>query len=512
MAKQRKNTYRLTFIINEQRAQFTAHTQAEAASVRLHVKRLIISKKTGAPCIESEEWAQTRPKGALKDFLIRWRLIEDAADQEKTIGDLYKVFVIDGKEKPRTLKNRQNCFNNLIQFFGKDCPLKDITRQRAEELIKHLERRGNAFTGEGLGDNTLGGRIKRFKQFFKYALEEGWIKENPFSRFKAVSKTNIDRWQYISKEDVIDVIDSTANKEHKVIIALVRFCGLRGASELSRLTFDESCLHLSTDKKPGELVVHSTKVERHAGHEQRKIPLTPYVEKLICDLWETIPEGESRFFPKMKATSNIGVIVKKVFMRYGVNIGQMYNLRKSYVTDLMAGGLHETDPKMFEMLAGHDVRVSLAHYQIISDERKERAAEKFLSIMDTQPDEESGTHLGTHFGTHSVHKTVHSGILQYLPVSNINIDDSPEKPVLSQDKKSPCEISQGLEVPPAEVYAPSQDPIKTGLLNNADNASTHFDTHSDYIEQIIDLFDRLDVDKQEALLKMLQDRSAARIG
>ena len=62
MAKAKKNTYRLTFTMGEQRAQFTAHTQSEAASIRLHVKRLISSKKTGAPCLESEEWAQTRPK------------------------------------------------------------------------------------------------------------------------------------------------------------------------------------------------------------------------------------------------------------------------------------------------------------------------------------------------------------------------------------------------------------------------------------------------------------------
>lgn len=448
--KQRKNTYRVSFTIDGAQRDLFVHTTDERDQVKLHIKRLVSSKRTGAPCLESEEWAARLPKNSnVKEFLIRWKVIQDTSDQEKTIGDLYKVFVIDGKEKPRTLKNRQNCFNNLIQFFGKDCPLKDITRQRAEELIKHLERRGNAFTGEGLGDNTLGGRIKRFKQFFRFACEERWISENPFIRFKAVSKTNIDRWQYISKEDVIDVIDSTPNKEHKVIIALVRFCGIRGASELSRLTFDASCLHLSNAGKGAELIVHSTKVERHAGHEQRTIPLTPFVEGLIRDLWETIPEGENRFFPKMKATSNIGVIVKKVFMRYGVNIGQMYNLRKSYVTDLMAGGLHETDPKMFEMLAGHDVRVSLAHYQIISDERKERAAEKFLSIMDVQPDEEDDGE------NNNVFYNVPQRILQRSKQGKENdrndrqYSQTLKNKDLREQKKPSCNFLQEGSVPPA---------------------------------------------------------------
>ena len=322
MAK-RKNSYRLTFTIGEQRAQYTAHTQSEAESIRLHVKRLLSAKRTGAPALESEEWAQTRPKGALRDFLIKWGLL-NSTDVGMTLADLRDEFM-KRQVKERTLLNYKATFDNLIAFFGVGCMLTSIDRKKAGEFNKYLRTSANIRTGEGLNNVTANKRLNLCRQFFGWATNENWIIKNPFAGIKAIGgSANSDTWRYVSKEDTIEVIDSTPNKEHKVIIALMRFCGLRGASELSRLTFDESCLHLSNAGKGAELIVHSTKNERHAGHEQRTIPLTPYVEQLILDLWEAAPEGENRFFPQMEKKSNPGVVVKKAFARFkkkGIDIG-----------------------------------------------------------------------------------------------------------------------------------------------------------------------------------------------
>ncbi len=388
--KPRKNSYRLRFVLpNGEMVQHTAHTQSEANSIKGWVKQLISSKKTGVPNVDAMEWAQTRPKGALRDFLINAGLLKDNRDNERTIADLYQIFVVDGKGKDRTIINRKAAADRLSAFFGSGCLLRDISREQAGNFINDLETKGNLQTGKGLGENSVVSIVKRCKTFFRYALEMGWITENPFTRFTATYKPCPDRWRYISKADAVKVIEGTANREHRLIIALVRFCGLRGASELSRLTFDASCLHLSRDGEAGELVVHSTKVEGHAGHEKRPIPLTPYVEQLILDVWEHAPTGENLFFPKMRLTSNPGIIVKKAFNRVGIELGQMYNLRRSYATDLMQGGLHETDPKMFELLAGHDIAMSLTNYQIVSESRKENATKKFMEIMSVNPEGKS---------------------------------------------------------------------------------------------------------------------------
>ena len=378
----RKNSYRKRFTLpNGKRVELTVHTQAECNSVPLNINKLISSKKTGIESIDTTEWALKLPRDSyVRDALIRWKLIEDTSDSEKTLEDLYDVFVVKGKGADNTIKNRKQAFRKLFLFFGSDYRLKDVDRTQAEEILYFLESEGNVRTGEGLQDNSITTHLKRFKMYFRYALDMGWINENPFARFKASYKPT-DKWLYVDQKDVMHVIDSIQNRSHKVLIALLRFCGLRGASELSRLTFDESCFHPSTAERPAELIIHSTKVEQHAGLETRPVFLTPYVEKLILDLWEHAPMGENKFFPQMKKESNPGVIVKKLFDRFGVPIAVMYNLRKSFCTDLMAGGLHEADPAMFQRLAGHSLRTSLQCYQIMTAQRKEKAAQKFLEIM-----------------------------------------------------------------------------------------------------------------------------------
>lgn len=447
MAKQRKNTYRLSFLIDGNQRELYVHTQAEKASVQLHVKRLISSRRTGAPCLESEEWAAELPRNSnVREFLIRWRLIEATATG-MTLADLRDEF-INRPQEERTVANHRTAFKSLVTYFGEGCLLSDIDKRKVKEFIDFLKREGNARTGEGLSEGTLYRLIKRFRQFFTFAVNEKWIFNNPFEGIKTSgSPANSDNWLYVTKEDTIRVIEATPNKAHKLIVALMRFCGLRGASELSRLSFND--FHSSTAERPAELIVHSTKNERHAGHEQRKIPLTPFVEQLILDLWESIPEGENRFFPQMRKKSNPGIIVKKAFKRFkdnGVEIGEdiklgkPYNLRRSYVTDLMMGGMHEADPAMFEKLAGHSLKMSLTHYQILTEKRKENAAQKFLEIMGTTPGENSTTY----FTTYSLHNLRHRDGSQHLAKCNNESRFSLENKGYSQENRTPCEITQGV--------------------------------------------------------------------
>lgn len=495
--KPRKNCYRMRFTLPDgRRVEYTSHTQDEQRAIRLHVKRLISSKRTGAPALESEEWAAKLPKGILKDSLVRWQLIDNPADTEKTIADLYQIFVVDGKGKDRTITNRKAAAERLSAFFGEGCLLRDISREQAGDFVTYLETKGNTRTGGGLKPNSVATVVKYCKKFFQYAREEGWIKTDPFTRFTAAYKPVPDRWQYVTKEDTIRVIEGTANREHRLIIALVRFCGLRGASELSRLTFDASCFHPSDANHEAELLVHSTKVEHHEGHETRPIPLTPYVEALVQDQWESIPEGENHFFPGMTKKSNPGVIVKKAFKRNGIELGQMYSLRRSYATDLMQGGLHETDPKMFQLLAGHDLAMSLTHYQIVSDSRKKRAVDKFMEIMSAPP-----------ISPPPAPTFAPGNYPQADEVSGGENAQALENKGLSQKESPSCILLQQGYLPKEGVFTPSQDPCFSGISDDTDNTRPHFCPHQNFVKQIVDLFDRLSDGEQEDVLKLLAART-----
>ena len=87
-AKKRKNSYRKSFTLpNGRRVEYTAHSKAERDQVDGHVRKLISAKRSGASCLESDEWARRLPKGILRDSLVRWGLIDNPADREKTLGD-----------------------------------------------------------------------------------------------------------------------------------------------------------------------------------------------------------------------------------------------------------------------------------------------------------------------------------------------------------------------------------------------------------------------------------------
>lgn len=51
----------------------------------------------------------------------------------------------------------------------------------------------------------------------------------------------------------------------------------------------------------------------------------------------------------------------------------------------------------------------------------------------------------------------------------------------------------------------AKGPRKQGLFDNADNTGTQFGTHSNYFEQILTLFDRLDEEEQKQILNMIVD-------
>ena len=53
MAKPRKNSYRVSFLIDGAQRDLYVHTTDERASVRLHVKRLLGSRRTGTPALKS---------------------------------------------------------------------------------------------------------------------------------------------------------------------------------------------------------------------------------------------------------------------------------------------------------------------------------------------------------------------------------------------------------------------------------------------------------------------------
>ncbi len=440
--KQNKNSYRLRFSIGDKRPEFTAHTTAERDSIRLHVPRLISSRRSGVPCLESEEWAQTRPKGALRDFLIKWGLLQDNSENERTIGDICAHFQ-KKNVKPGTLLTFKQIEQNLKAFFGAEKRLRDVRPVDATDFEHFLYTAARADGKGGLGKATVKKRIQRTKQFFLEARRLHWISENPFDAVHGGNLANPKKWLYIPRDIVLEVMENTADLEIRAKIALCRFAGARGESEFRPLEWNADWIRWSADGKQGEIRLHRPKTE-DKGFGDTVIPMDTVLEEALRDLFDRAEPGTVKVFTPRK---NAGKTIKDQFRRKGFDIRTPYNLRRSFCRDLMESGI---DPRTYEYYAGHSLAVALKHYQSWDDLRAQKAAPKILEAL-------KGSVLnGTspQFCPQLPPSFPPSGNSQYIAVSNSKNDLSLENRTYRKIKEAPAKYckraligAEGFEPP-----------------------------------------------------------------
>ncbi len=439
MAKQRKNSYRLRFTIGDKRPEYIAHTQSEANSVTLNVNKLISSKKTGVQNVDALEWAQKLPKGRLKDFLIRWGLLEDTADRERTIKDLLDHFQNWNAEQG-TLDTFKYTGLNLVDFFGADKLLRDITpldAGRFETFLSTAARRDNGKCGEeGLGKSTAKKRIQRVKQFFKEAQRLKWIDEDPFAGIHGGNIPNKEKWVYVSKEDTLAVMENTPNLQIRARIALCRYAGARGKSEFDSLEWNSDWIRWSEDGKPGEIRLYREKT-KDSGYINSFIPMVPALENALRDLYDSAEPGTVKVF---SSRANPGVMIKKQFIRNGIDIITPYNLRRGFCRDIMESGV---DPKAYEVFCGHSFATGMKWYQTWDDVRANKNAPKILEALSRLDLAEKTT---PPICPQLPPKNAPSSISQYLTGTNGNNGLSLKNKEYYEMKKAPASSCEGYKL------------------------------------------------------------------
>ena len=97
----------------------------------------------------------------------------------------------------------------LIEFFGADKPLSDITPADADDWRRYLVReKDHELGGQGLGINTARRRCCIAKQFFRAAKRRRMIAENPFGDMKGISvQRNKERFYFVTRDEARQGID-----------------------------------------------------------------------------------------------------------------------------------------------------------------------------------------------------------------------------------------------------------------------------------------------------------------
>lgn len=345
-----------------------------AVVVQQKLDRLIQCRQVGAQ-LDGELIAWLHGMGdQLHGNLVQSGLAE--ARGPSSLGDLLKAHdgsLVARRVKESTLCNNRILHGNLLKYFGAPRRLDAITLQDAEKFFEFLNKTGGRHGGP-LAIATVSNRIKRAKAVFAYAIRNGWLSKNPFDHVRTGSEVNTDRDFYLLPEVFEKIMDFSADRELRWLLALVRYCGLRCPSEIKNLTWP------NIDWAAGVLVVHSPKTGR------REVPIFAAAVPYLHDAWEAAPEKTATMFPRHQGTGTaITNRLEDLCRKAGEVLWPkpMVNMRASAERDLLAA---KYDVHQVAAWMGHSAVIALKHYSRVVKEREARQAQGVIRPTFTEAD------------------------------------------------------------------------------------------------------------------------------
>ncbi len=266
----------------------------------------------------------------------------------KQARDFLAKFLTDELKQPRTVKT-----------FTKA----DAKHFRNWLLSQHNFKR-NSHTHS---DNYVRTQCKNLKLFFGAAVDARLIAENPFKDKSIPCKVQPvpERMVYVTAEDTAKLLDNCPDIEWKVVIALARWGGLRIPSEITGLKWD----HIN--RATSRMIIPQPKLKR-VGKAHRVTPIFPELATVLQEAWDLAPTGAVYVLPRLRGEAkNLRTTLNKIALRAGVAPWEkpFQNLRSTRATELA----EEFPLKTVCDWLGHDIQISLQHYQQVREEHWDRA-------------------------------------------------------------------------------------------------------------------------------------------
>lgn len=119
--------------------------------------------------------------------------------------------------KPNTRRNYQVTKKHLIDFFGSDKLLTEISPGDADDFQERLRK--------SLSAATVRREVKRAKQFFRAVVRKRLIPDNPFADLATPTQTNSSRDFFVTRDMTTRVLDACPDAQWRLIVALSRYGG-----------------------------------------------------------------------------------------------------------------------------------------------------------------------------------------------------------------------------------------------------------------------------------------------
>jgi integrase len=264
----------------------------------------------------------------------------------------------------------------LVEFFDAGKALREINAGDADRWRLWL------INDQKLADNTVRRRFGIAKQFFRVALRQKLVNENPFADLVAAVKANTSRFYFVSREEAQKVLDACPNAQWRLMFALARFGGLRVPSEPLGLRWAD------IDWERGRMLVPSPKTEHHDGGESRLVPIFPELRPYLEAAFDSAEPGTEWVIVGCRDTTvNLRSQLCRIIRRAGLNVWPKLwqNLRSTRETELAeAYPLH-----LVVKWLGNSQQVAAKHHLQVTDTHFEQAAAKptGASQAGTKPDE-----------------------------------------------------------------------------------------------------------------------------
>jgi len=154
---------------------------------------------------------------------------------------------------------------HLLTFFKASFPsIKTITQIKQAHLETHLQE----FIKDGHKESTANGQLRFIKILFNYAVDAGYLKENPakkIQKFKVKKSDTVEYWE----EDELKQIFATVSDHWRDPIQFLYLTGLR-KGELIHLTWKD--VDLKDDH--GVIRIQSKEGWETKTNRSRKVPLS----------------------------------------------------------------------------------------------------------------------------------------------------------------------------------------------------------------------------------------------
>lgn len=303
--------------------------QKTAAGVCVHIERLAQSMISNTPApMDTLIWLRDLPE-TLHRKMSRAGLCSprqsrgSASPLLKTTFDEYIVRRTDWTHG--TVLVFEQARNHLVKYFGADRRLDSITVGDAKDFRRLLARDySEAYTAK---------MVRQARQLWRDAIERKLIAENPWSSVRCGSDRNPARQHYIDVATMSQAIDSVADPEWKLLLALARYAGLRVPSEPLALTWAD------VDFGTGRMVVRSRKTQRYSGKDQRVVPIFPEVRSHLEAVFKLSgAAGAIHVINRYRdANANLRTQLLRILRSAGVTPWPrlFHNLRASCQTDLV---------------------------------------------------------------------------------------------------------------------------------------------------------------------------------